>query len=87
MNEKTLISVKSLTAVLLAIGIQSAPGAEAKVVLENAMNYLRGSQEPDGSFGRPQPHLRIGQTMLALLSLEATPGESDVELLKKGTKY
>ena len=87
MTEKTLMSAKSTITILLVIAVHSAPGAEPKVVLDNATNYLRGCQEPDGSFGRPQAHLRIGLTMLALLSLEATPGESDVALLKKGTKF
>ncbi|MBI2193859.1 MAG: hypothetical protein HYU36_17925 [Planctomycetes bacterium] len=63
------------------------PAVESDVLLRNAMNYVRSQQQPDGSFGRPQPHLRTGLAMLSLLSLESQPGEGDRGFLQRAARY
>jgi hypothetical protein len=78
-----------LIRLLLAAALLALPlwAAEEDVFLSNAMNYLRGQQQKDGSFGHPQPRLRTGLAMLALLSLETEPPEADVGMLERAADY
>ena len=76
-----------LSFLMLLICLAGKAGAEMETFLDNAMDYLRAQQQPDGSFGRPQPHLRTGLVMLALLSLEAKPNEEGTALLERAAGY
>jgi hypothetical protein len=69
---RTLAFIAVLTLSLLRT--EGAPPPDAAMAA--ALKYLAAQQQPDGSFGGPQPHLKAAFAMLAALSAgeRGTPG-------------
>jgi hypothetical protein len=72
---------------LLPLAAPRLAAADPALTIANALGYLRTQQQEDGSFGHPQPHLRTGLVMLAVLSHTTTPAAADRVLLERGTEY
>ncbi len=58
----------------------AAPAAPAPT-LHAALNFLATQQQPDGSFGGPQPHLKSAFALLALLSVADTSAPTNTAAL------
>lgn len=56
-------------------------------ITRNGLDYLRLQQDEDGSFGQPQPHLKAGLAMLALVCVQTTLNPKDIEHLERATVY
>jgi len=74
--------------VVPAVRSQEMPAEESlSVVLENALDFLRAAQNPDGSFGHVQPHLQTSLAILAFLSVESPPGPETLSIIQKAVDY
>jgi hypothetical protein len=54
---------------------------------QNGLDYLRRQQADDGSFGQPQPHLKTGLAVLAMVSVQTTLNPKDTEYLERATAF
>ncbi len=65
---------------------ESIPTRELRVLLDNALDYLRAQQGESGSFGTVQPHLQSSLALLALLS-HGLDREDDRRRVERGVRY
>lgn len=65
----------------------SDQAAESKVIVDNALGFLRGEQAEDGGFGSDQPHLSTAVSMLAFLSSSARLLDADQDRVARAAAY
>ncbi|HWE03651.1 MAG TPA: prenyltransferase/squalene oxidase repeat-containing protein [Tepidisphaeraceae bacterium] len=80
----------ALATLLFASGAQA--NHDNDVTMAAALNYLRGRQNEDGSFGKTQPRLQTGVAMLAIASIGISAGDeatqkSDTLLLSRAADF
>lgn len=81
-----------LITLLLAAQVRAKPPpardpAESRVIIDNALGYLRGEQEDDGGFGSDQPHLSTAVATLAFLSSSARLSPEDEQCVSRAAAY